>query len=297
MTRAALASVLLVAAFSAGARAHDITPDALIAKGLDLRRAGRSIEALEFFRRAHREAPSPRTLGQMGLVEASLAHWTDADTHLAAALTTPDDFWVRQNRPFLEQALDRARTHIGELVVVGRPGTTVSFAGKALGVLPLAGPVRAVEGDFGLTASAATFKPFSTSVSIKGGTRSAMTIVLEPRDIAAPPPLAADSFSVVEPSRSSARKWSGVALGVVGLAAVTWGTSWIELDNHNSCGSPQFGSCGTVYDTRTSGWILTAGGIALALAGGAMLLSTLHAPKSDLAFGITPRSLLLQARF
>jgi hypothetical protein len=297
MTRAALASVLLVTAISAGARAHDIAPDALIVKGLDLRRAGRSVEALEFFRRAHREAPSPRTLGQMGLVEASLAHWTDADAHLAAALTTPDDFWVHRNRPFLEQAHDRARTHIGELVVVGRPGTTVSFAGRALGVLPLDGPVRAVEGDFALTASAATFKPFSASVSIKGGARTAVTIVLEPLDLAAPPRLSADFFSAAEPSRTSARRWTGVGLGIVGLAALTWGISWIELDNHNSCGSPQSGGCGSVYDTRTAGWLLTAGGGALALAGGAMFLSTLHAPRSDFAFGITPRSLLLQARF
>jgi len=297
MTRAALASVLVVTVISAGARAHDVAPDALIVKGLDLRRAGRSIEALEFFRRAHREAPSPRTLGQMGLVEASLAHWTDADAHLAASLTTPDDAWVHKNRPFLEQALDRARTHIGELTVSGRPGATVSFAGRALGVLPLAGPVRAVEGDFALTANATAFKPFTANVSIKGGGRTAVTVVLEPIDLAAPPPELADSVSVAEPSRSSARRWTGVALGVVGLAALTWGISWIELDNHNTCGSPQSGACGTVYDTRTAGWILTAGGSAMALAGGALLLSTLHAPSSDLAFGITPRALLLQARF
>ena len=34
------------------------------------------------FQRAHALAPSPRTLGQMGLVEASLEHWLDAETHL-----------------------------------------------------------------------------------------------------------------------------------------------------------------------------------------------------------------------
>ena len=297
MTRAALASVLLVTAISAGARANDMTPDALIARGLDLRRAGRSVEALEFFRRAHREAPSPRTLGQMGLVEASLAHWMDADIHLAASLTTPDDAWVHKNRPFLEQALDRAKTHIGELVVVGRPGTPVALAGRALGVLPLAGPVRAVEGDFLLTATAATFKPFSVSVTIKGGARTAVTIVLEPISVAAPTSPATESLVISEPPASSARRKTGVALAAAGVGAVTWGIAWIALDNHAVCGSPRSSACGTVYDTRTAGWILTAGGGALALAGAAILFSTFHSANSDLAFAITPRSLLLQTRF
>jgi hypothetical protein len=297
MTRAALASVLLVTAISAGARANDVAPDALIIKGLDLRRAGRSVEALEFFRRAHREAPSPRTLGQMGLVEASLAHWMDADVHLAASLTTPDDAWVHKNRPLLEQALDRARTHIGELVVSGRPGATVAFAGRALGVLPLAGPVQAVEGAFALTASAATFKPFSVSVTIKGGARTAVTIVLEPISVEAPTSPATESLVISEPSASSARRKTGVALATAGVGALTWGIAWIALDNHAACASLRSGACGTVYDTRTAGWILTAGGSALALAGGALLFSTFHPVNSELAFAITPRSLLLQTRF
>ncbi len=297
MTRAALASVLLVTAISAGARANDVAPDALIIKGLDLRRAGRSVEALEFFRRAHREAPSPRTLGQMGLVEASLAHWMDADVHLAASLTTPDDAWVHKNRPFLEQALGRAKTHIGELVVGGRPGTTVTFAGRALGALPLAGPVRVVEGDFLLTATAATFKPFSLSVTIKGGSRTAVTIVLEPIAVAAPNPPVTESLAVSEAPASSGRRKTGVALAAAGVGALTWGITWIALDNHDACGSVRSGACGTVYDTRTAGWILAAGGGALALTGGALLLSTFHPANSELALAITPRSLLLQARF
>jgi hypothetical protein len=299
MMRAALASILLVTALSEGARAHDVDPDVLIVRGLELRRAGKSGEALELFRRAHREAPSPRTLGQMGLVETSLAEWTEADSHLTAALATPDDAWVYKNRPFLEQAHERAKTHIGELVLSGgRPGTTVAFAGRALGALPVSAPLRTAEGDFVLTATAPGFKPFSTNVSIKGGTRTAVTIVLEPIQFDAPSvSRPTEPFSSSETAPRSTRRWTGIALTAAGLGALTWGIAWIALDNHDACRSIQAGDCGTVYATKTAGWILAAGGGALALTGGAMVLSTFHRTSSDLAFGIAPRSLLVQARF
>jgi hypothetical protein len=298
MTRTALTSVLLITAISARAPAHDLDPDVLIVRGLDLRRAGKSVEALELFRRAHREAPSPRTLGQMGLVETSLSQWTDADCHLAAALATPDDAWVHKNRPYLEQAHERAKAHVGELVVGGgRPGAAIFFAGRALGALPLSAPVRTAEGDFRLTATAPGFKPFSADVSIKGGTRLAVTIVLEPVEVAAPVSSPTESLSPSEPARSSARRWTGVALAAAGIGALTWGIAWIELDNHDTCPSHQAGDCGTVYATKTAGWILAAGGSALAVTGGAVLFSTFPRARSELAFGITPRSFLLQARF
>jgi hypothetical protein len=296
MSRAALAVFIALTALSAGARARDVDPDTLIAQGLELRRAGKSAEALELFRKAHQQAPSPRTLGQMGLVEASLARWIDADGHLSASIATPDDAWVRKNRPFLDQALDRSRTHIGELVISGRPGATVSLAGTALGVLPLAGPVRSVEGNYALSASADGFKLFSTNVVIKGGARTAVAIVLEPIDASAAAP-AKDSFSAVETPPSSTKRWAGLTLAAAGVVALTWGIVWIELDNHNTCGSLQAGSCGTVYDTRPAGWILTAGGSAAALAGGALLFSALHASNSDLTVAISPSALQLAGRF
>lgn len=297
MRRTTIAILLLVILTSTSARAHDVEADALIARGLELRRAGKPAEALELFRRAHREAPSPRTLGQMGLVETSLSHWIDAETHLGGALATPDDVWVHQNHLFLEQALDRAKDHIGELVISGRPGTEVVLAGKALGVLPLAAPVRAAEGVSTLTATASAFKPFSITVSIKGGARTAVTIVLEPLAVGAAMPAPAESFSTSETSPGTSRRWTGVALAVAGVGALAWGTTWIGLDNHAACGSTQSGSCGTVYDTRTAGWLLAAGGGALAVAGSVIFFSTLHPSNADLAFAISPRALVVQTRF
>src|SRR3954454_25030952 len=102
-----------------GARAAEPTAEDLIVRGLELRRAAKPGDALEMFQRAHLLAPSPRTLGQMGLVETSLARWIDAEAHVMAALLTPGNLWVRKNHVFLDQALVLCRRHIGELVVTG----------------------------------------------------------------------------------------------------------------------------------------------------------------------------------
>jgi hypothetical protein len=297
MTRVGIAFVVLASLVPLRADAHDVDADTLIGRGLELRRAGNSTEALELFQRAHRAAPSPRTFGQMGLVETSLAHWSEAETHLLASLATPQDGWVQKNRPFLEQALDKTKDHLGELVVSGRPGTKVFVAGKVIGTLPLAAPVRVVEGDFPVTATADTFKPFLARVSVKGGARTAITIVLEPVDVASPLSPVSEPPTAAEPPRGSLRRWTGAALAVAGAGALAWGVTWIALDSRESCGSLQAGACQNVYDTKTAGWILTAGGSALALTGGVILFSSLHTAKPDLAFGITPKSFLLQAHF
>src|SRR4029079_8120449 len=96
--------VLSLTCLAAVAHAEEPTADQLIARGLELRRDSKPEQALEMFQKAHALAPSPRTLGQMGLVEASREHWLDAEAHLIASLATPDDAWVRKNRAFLDQA-------------------------------------------------------------------------------------------------------------------------------------------------------------------------------------------------
>src|SRR5688572_26524065 len=104
--------VLAVPPAVATAATTEAEADALIAKGLELRRQEKPTDALELFQRAHAIAPSPRTLGQMGLVEASLQRWADAEAHVASALAASSDPWVRKNRGFLTQALATAKGHV-----------------------------------------------------------------------------------------------------------------------------------------------------------------------------------------
>ncbi len=292
-----LLSCLLAAQARASAHPSPASePDLLILRGLDLRRAGRSEEALVLFRRAYDLAPSARTLGQMGLVESSLELWTDADAHLTAVLATPDDVWVHRNRQFLDRAMARAREHVGELAVSGPPGVRVSIGGRPLGTLPLA-PIRLAEGDVRLSAISEGKKPYEIELSIKGGARAAITIVLEPVELAlgdrevheAAPGAALGR----PPARTRARV--GTALAAAGLVALAWGVAWIALDGRPSCDG-----CATTYDTRSAGMALAGGGSALALVGGVLLFSASHAaaPRAPApSIGLGPRAVSFEARF
>jgi hypothetical protein len=293
---AALASIILAHLNPALARADDADPDVLIMRGLDLRRAGRSVEALALFRRAYEAAPSPRTLGQMGLVESSLQLWADAEAHLVAALATPSDTWVHRNRQFLDQARERTREHMGDLVITGPPGTKVSLGESPIGALPLATPVHLVEGEITINATSAGYKPFSLDLSIKGGARAAVSIVLERIDLAARNPEVQDLVSLSPPARHW-RLWTGTTLAVAGAGALIWGIAWIALDGRHDCGAGQPASCATAYDTRTPGMLLAASGGALALAGAVLLHSGLRPAPLNVTLGMTTHSLRFEARF
>src|SRR5262249_46220504 len=123
--RSYLAAFVVLSA-TGTAYAADRTADSMITKGLELRREGKPDQALEMFQRAHALAPSPRTLGQMGIVEGTLEHWTDAEDHLTAALAAPDDPWVKKNQTVLQTALDSVKAHIGQLVFSGTAGAAVT---------------------------------------------------------------------------------------------------------------------------------------------------------------------------
>src|ERR1700755_329211 len=53
--------------------------EALLHEGVSLRRQGRDEEALEVFRRAHAEAPTPRTSAQMALAAQAVGNWVEAE--------------------------------------------------------------------------------------------------------------------------------------------------------------------------------------------------------------------------
>jgi hypothetical protein len=277
---------------SALARGSDQDPDVLIKRGLELRRAGKSEEALELFRRAHEAAPGPRTLGQMGLVESSLQLWIEADSHLTAALATPDDAWVHLNRRFLDQAVVRAREHVGELMITGPPGAKVAVAGKSIGALPLPAPIRIAEGDVAVRATSDGSKPYLVDVSIKGGARAAISIVLEPIELTAPPASEQAQPLVVAPPTRKGRLGVGTSLAAGGVAALLWGVTWIAIDGRSSCAACE------IYDTRTPGLVLVGAGSALALAGGALVYWALHPGEARSAtVGLGDRSVRLEARF
>jgi hypothetical protein len=152
------------------------------------------------------------------------------------------------------------------------------------------------EGDIAISATSDGYKPFSLDLSLKGGGRAAVSIVLERIDLAARNPETQDFVSTAPPARSW-RLWTGTALAVAGAGALTWGIAWIALDGRRDCGGGQPAGCAISYDTRTPGILVAVGGGALALAGSALLYSGLHPAPSNVTLGMTTHSLRLEARF
>ena len=303
--RVFVTACLLSIAFCAVGRAAEPGADELITRGLELRRQAKPEQALEMFQRAHALAPSPRTLGQMGLVEASLEHWIDAETHLTGSLATPDDPWVHKNRTFLDQALKISRDHIGELVITGPAGTDVAVDGRHVGTLPGVQAVKLVQGNAVVTANGAGFQDFSKTVVIDGGAKTSLAIVLDPLEkrpavaLAAPVPLPASPPPLPSLTEHRGRSWktaTGTGLVAAGAGLLAWGIIWITVDDNDDC--PMGGAaCNKVYDTKTAGWILTASGAAAAAIGTGLLIWGHRSESPNVAFGATPTSLLLRARF
>ena len=80
MKRAILIGIALAVVSQLAYAADDrAAADALITKGLELRREGRALEAIDLFQRAVAIAPTPRSVGQLGLAESALEHWSDAE--------------------------------------------------------------------------------------------------------------------------------------------------------------------------------------------------------------------------
>jgi PEGA domain len=300
-----IAALLWATTLSVAALAAEPSADALIEQGLALRREAKPEQALEMFRRAHALAPSPRTFGQMGLVETSLKRWVEGEKHLSVSLANPDDRWVVKNRAFLDEALGLCRGHVGDLLVSGPAGAEVFVGGQSVGTLPAVPALRLAEGTVTVSASASGFKPFEQTATIRPGARSALVITWEPiaatpvavtptpvATAPAPAPLIATAPPVHgESSPDNWHTWAGVSLAVAGAATMGWGIYWIVIDG-NSAGAAQ-----KLYDTRIPGWILAGAGAAAVAGGAVIFFNGRHATEPTVAVGLTPSSVLLQGRF
>ncbi len=301
---------MILAAFAHVASAADdkAAADALITKGLELRRQGRALDAIDLFQKANAIAPTPRSLGQLGLAESAVEHWSDAEEHLAGALGTPQDAWVKKNRAALDQALELARTHIGQIALTGHAGAAIVISGKSFGTLPLAKPIRVNAGPALVTATAPGFKQFEMSIPVEVGKETQLKVDLEPLQLPpAPPPVAGHPPVVtggpttpVEPaSHSNWRTWTGASLLAGGGAIAAWGIVWIALDGHHSSGSCTANAptgCQPVYNTKTTGIILTGVGAGVAVVGGILLYSA-KSHDAEVGVAVGPSSLILGGRF
>ncbi|HEX3697160.1 MAG TPA: PEGA domain-containing protein [Polyangia bacterium] len=173
--------MLAITALVLPASARADQADDLIRKGIELRREGRDLDALESFQKAHALAPTPRVLAQMGFAEQALGRWTDAYEHVDAALQVPADAWIAKNRSVLESSLTTIRKHVGELEILGEPaGAEIRVDGRPQGKLPLTRRIHATAGTASVEVRAAGFLTITRTVLITPNELTRETIVLQP---------------------------------------------------------------------------------------------------------------------
>lgn len=250
----------------------------LIRRANDLRRRGQDPEAFPLFQEAYRIAHSPRTAAQLGLVELSLSYWVESERHLAEALATTNNGWVDRNRKVLEESLSSARAHLGTVIVDGSPtGAEVRVNDTVAGNLPLAAPIRVVEGQVAIDVQASGYQRESRTVVVTAKTTQHLSFQLVPAAakgrslssgtaesgqaaVATPagPPSSHDEASRLGP----ALPWmfvaaTGIAAGLAVWQHVAWQQDVGAFDRIGPCAraDPMRGAdsrCQGLYDRYTS---------------------------------------------
>jgi hypothetical protein len=180
---------VLVAGWSRSARAAGDSgeAEALIRQGVELRSQGKDERALPLFEKAYQLSRTPRTAGQLGLVQMALGYYVDAERNLGEAVASPDHPWVAKNLATLKAQLQTAKGMIGELVISGEPmGAEVWVNGKQVGRLPLPAPIRLDKGRAEIQVRATGYVASSDTVAITGGKREERSIRLVREPAAAP---------------------------------------------------------------------------------------------------------------
>ena len=160
--------VLTMALVTTGARA-DPDDDALVEKGLKLRRDRRDAEALALFRRAYEARPAPRTQAQIALAEQALGKWVEAERDLLLALATADDPWIASHRQTLDKALATIGKHLGTLAVeANAPEAELWLDGAEAGKLPIR-QLRVAAGTVRLEVRAKRYESIARSIEVSPG--------------------------------------------------------------------------------------------------------------------------------
>ena len=182
--------------------------EALIRQGVELRAQKKDERALPLFEKAYQISRTPRTAGQLGLVEMALGYFVDAEKYLSEAVASPDHPWVAKNLATLKAQLATAKTQIGELYIVGEPaGAEVLVNGKPVGKLPLSSPIRLDKGRADVQVRAPGYVASTDSVVMVGGKREDRSYRLQREAVAVappPPPVAQPAPKPAEANRAAA---------------------------------------------------------------------------------------------
>lgn len=169
-------------------------------------------EARSLFTRAHGLFPCARTLRGIGMAEFELRNYPVSIGRLEAALASgvrPLDGALRTST---EQLLQRARSFVAEVLIETKPPVATVTVDDMPTPVTQGKPLMLVVGDHVIEVNATNHAPEKRRLSLKGGERETLTVVLRPL-------FAAPEQTTERRWYRSAWLWSAVGAAVAGGVA------------------------------------------------------------------------------
>ena len=215
LTAAAAALLCLLGTARSGslavttALAAEESDDAVIARGVALRKEGDDQAARELFMKVYERSHSARAAGQLGLAEQALGRWEEAEAHLREALRSPNDSWVKKNHDALSRDMLLIKAHIARVEIVGDPeGAEILVNGRTVGKLPLSGPISTSAGSVDIEARAPGYQHEMRTLTLTGGQYQRLVMRLqkdEPAPSATATPVPPSSIVSAPPPETPSR--------------------------------------------------------------------------------------------
>lgn len=270
--------------------------EALLERGIELRRQGSDSEALKLFRQAEAKAPrSVRAMLHVATAAQAAGKWVMASAYLKKVSRYSNDPYYRRYRDSIAQVERAIAQRVGDFQAIGGPdGAIVTLDGRRIGTLPMAGGVPMEAGTYTVEVSLDGYYPFTRSVVIAGGSLARESVRLNELPEEEKLALARALRPVPEWWESSWLTWTLAGVGVLGGAAS--GAAYVlredEATEYNSvnCLPPVEGvagytnrrdECGSKReDIRTLDAVLIAGGTTAAVFGSMALVQWLATGRS-----------------
>jgi hypothetical protein len=288
----ALALIASTFSFSNISSAADESPavEALIQRGIQLRRTGDDEAALAVFLQAESEAPtSVRVLLHVVTAAQAAGKWLMAEEYMRRVNRDKEDPYYRRHRVSIEGVEAAINQRVGQFQALGAPeGAEIRLNGEPFGKLPMPDPRSLETGTYVMEVVSPGHYNLRRPITVTGGvlTREAVELKVRPAD--APVDLTGSGMVRGGPADAPQEKWwkeSWITwtlggLAVVGAGAATAGYVIRERqadkwNDENECISPdptqtRGDVCSGIRgDIDTAENIMLIGGISAITFGGA----------------------------
>lgn len=153
------------------ARAEDAVVEALIQRGIQLRRDSADDEALSVFLEAEKQDPtSVRVLLHVVTAAQAAGKWLIADAYMKKVSALSDDAYYRRHADAIDVVRRAVVARVGSFQAQGGPdGASVRLDGQLVGTLPMTKPASIEAGAYLMEVHKPGFYRLRRNVTISGG--------------------------------------------------------------------------------------------------------------------------------